>query len=282
MKIITKKDNEYPKRLLEIQKPPEKLYVEGDVTLLNKELAIAIVGTRKCTEYGKKYCKQFAKELAQKNVCIVSGMAEGIDSIAHINSMCEIGKTIAVLGSGFKHIFPEKNKYLYNKILENEGCIITEYLPETEVNMANFPRRNRIISGLAMGALVIEASYRSGSTITARYALSQNKEVFCIPNRLDEKMGYGTNWLIKNGANLVMEPEDILECYIEEGDDNKIEVPEEDAEIYNLIGEYPISANELSKTTGKSISQVKQTLSMLELDGLIKGMAGNKYISVSN
>lgn len=278
MEILNQKDKRYPKKLLEIKNAPIEIYAEGNCELLNKD-AIAIVGTRKPTPYGEKYAKIFAKEIAESGICVVSGMAIGIDTIAHINSMKEIGKTIAVLGSGFNHIYPKENKYLYKKIIENGGCIITEYSPETEVSKSNFPLRNRIVSGLSMGILVVEATYRSGTTITAKYAMQQKKDVFCIPNRLDIATGYSTNLLIKNGANLVMEPQDIIKYYKNE-EDNFKDISEEYKEIYELIGRLPITANEISKMTGKTISQVMQTLSMLELEGLIKSIGANKFIKM--
>ncbi len=277
MKIINKSNKFYPKRLLKIKDAPTKLYVEGNYELLNQD-SIAIVGTRNCTEYGKKYAKKFAKELSEKGMCIVSGLAVGIDTIAHINSMNKQGKTIAVLGSGFNKIYPEENRVLFNQILENNGCIISEYSLNEEMDKANFPKRNRIISGISLGTLIIEATYRSGSTITAKYAIKQKKEVFCIPNRLDISTGYGTNLLIKNGANLVTQPEDILVYYI--NINQRTTVKEEYKQIYKLIGNNPISANELSKMTNKTISETMQILTMLEMDEYIKSIVGNKYIRI--
>ena len=276
MEIIEQTDLEYPSKLLEIQNPPKQLYVEGNAKLLNMP-SIAIVGSRKATEYGKKYAGIFAKKIAKAGICIASGMAIGIDGVAHMYSMKEKGKTIAVLGSGFNNIYPKENYYLYKKILENEGCVITEFPPETKANMANFPRRNRIISGLSMGVLVVEARKRSGSTITAHYALKQNKEVFCIPNRLGEKTGYSPNLLIKDGANLVTCPEDILEFY-EEFKEENTKLYQEYQEIYDFIGDMPISANELAKLTNKTIAEITEGLCMLELDGLITNVPGNKYV----
>ena len=276
MEVIEQTDLKYPSKLLEIQNPPKQLYIEGNTELLNMP-SIAIVGSRKATDYGRKYAGIFAKELAKAGICIASGMAIGIDGTAHMYSMKEKGKTIAVLGSGLDDIYPKENYYLYQKILENEGCIITEYSPETKVNMANFPRRNRIISGLSMGVLVVEARKRSGSTITAHYALKQNKEVFCIPNRLGEKTGYSPNLLIKNGANLVTCPEDILEFY-EEFKEENTKLSQEYQEIYDFIGDIPISANELAKLTNKTIAEITEGLCMLELDELITNVPGNKYV----
>lgn len=280
MRTINQKDENYPTRLLKIQSPPKKLYVEGDSSLLNQN-SIAIVGSRKATEYGKKQAQIFSKHIAKKGITVVSGMAVGIDSIAHIYSMEELGKTIAVLGSGFNNIFPKENYYLYQKILENDGCIISEYPPEEKVNMENFPRRNRIISGLSMGVLIVEARKLSGSTITARHAMKQKKEVFCIPNQIDKLTGCGTNELIKNGANLVTNPQDILDFYGFEIEENTPEKIEKYKEFYEVIGQLPISANEIARLTNKTISQTTESLCMLELEGVIKQVAGNKYVRVN-
>lgn len=277
MKTITQKDKAYSKRLLQIQNPPEKLYVEGNETLLNQD-AIAIVGTRNCTRYGEKCASKFARELSKKGICIVSGLARGIDTIAHIHSMEEDGKTIAVLGSGFNHIYPEENQYLYQKIIENGGCIVTEYPPETPVDKAKFPKRNRIISGLAMGVLVIEARYRSGTSITAKHAISQHKEVFCIPHPLDTPTGYIPNLLIQQGAQIVTSGSDILQYYNEDEKYQNQEIPQEYQEIYNLIGQLPISANNITKILQTEIAKVTEILFMLELDGFIKQLPGNVYI----
>lgn len=277
MKIIKQEDEVYSKRLLQIQNPPEKLYVEGNEKLLNQD-AIAIVGTRDCTRYGEKYASKFARELSKKGICIVSGLAKGIDSIAHINSMEEDGKTIAVLGSGFNYIYPKENQYLYKKIIENGGCIVSEYPPETPVDKARFPKRNRIISGLSMGVLVIEARYRSGTSITAKQAIIQHKEVFCVPHPLDNPTGYIPNLLISQGAQLVTSGNDILKYYNEEEQYQNQEIPQDYQEIYSLIGQLPISANSITKILHIDIAKVTESLFMLELDGFIKQLPGNVYI----
>ena len=271
------KDEYYPKRLLQIQNPPERLYVEGNEKLLNQD-AIAIVGTRNYTRYGEKHASKFARELSKKGICIISGLARGIDTISHINSMEEEGKTIAVLGSGFDQIYPEENRYLYQKIIENGGCIVSEYPPETPIDKAKFPKRNRIISGLAMGVLVIEARYRSGTAITAKHAISQHKEVFCIPHPLDTPTGYIPNLLIQQGAQLVTSGSDILLYYNKDEKYQNQEVPQEYQEIYNLIGQLPISANNIVKILHLEIAKVTESLFMLELEGFIKQLPGNVYI----
>ena len=236
MQILNRENEEYPRSLLQIENPPKQIYVEGDSGLLKKD-SIAIVGTRKCSKYGKECTQKFATLLAKENITIVSGLALGIDTIAHYYSMQEIGKTIAVIGSGFNHIYPEENRYLAEQILQNGGCIVSEYPPEEPMNKAYFPKRNRIISGLAMGVLIVEGRYRSGSMITARYAIKQNKQVFCIPNRINEKTGYIPNLLIQNGAYLVMKPQDILEFYglLEEKEPQKVDSKYQD--IYKTIGD---------------------------------------------
>lgn len=279
MQILNRENEEYPRSLLQIENPPKQIYVEGDSGLLKKD-SIAIVGTRKCSKYGKECTQKFATLLAKENITIVSGLALGIDTIAHYYSMQEIGKTIAVIGSGFNHIYPEENRYLAEQILQNGGCIVSEYPPEEPMNKAYFPKRNRIISGLAMGVLIVEGRYRSGSMITARYAIKQNKQVFCIPNRINEKTGYIPNLLIQNGAYLVMKPQDILEFYglLEEKEPQKVDSKYQD--IYKTIGDFPISINEICKITNKPLEEVTEALCMLELEELIQNLPGNQYIRV--
>ena len=213
MKIIKKDDKNYPERLLQIKDPPKELYVLGSEELLNNN-SIAIVGTRKCTEYGEKYTKLFAKKISESGITVISGLAVGIDTIAHINSMEELGRTIAVLGSGFEHIYPKENTYLFQKILENGGCIISEYPPETPVDKSRFPKRNRIISGLASGVIVVEAREKSGTLITVDFALEQGKNIYAVPGNIDVLNSYGTNELIKQGAKVVTSVQDILEDLI--------------------------------------------------------------------
>lgn len=211
MKIyeIEETDNLYPKQLLKIKKHPPKLYVTGNPEILNNK-CIAIVGTRDSTEYGKYYAKEFAKEISRLGITVVSGLAIGIDSVCHQSSMSELGKTIAVIGSGLNNIYPEENIELAKQIIENGGAIISEYPPDVEADVSKFPIRNRIIAGLSKGVLVIEAKFRSGSSNTATHAFMQDKKVFCIPGRLGEKTGVGTNNLIKKGAYLVTNVNEIL------------------------------------------------------------------------
>lgn len=286
MEVIEKGDKRYPKRLLNAGKPPKKLYVEGNTELLYKD-SLAIVGSRKCTEYGVKYTKEFAKGISQKDIAIISGFATGIDSVAHEIASKYKGNTIAVMGAGFNNIYPEENKELLKQILKNGGLIISEYPPEKEVDMKNFPKRNRIISGLACGVLVIEAAHRSGSTITARNALKQGKIVFCLPRDIGESKGVGTNELIKQGATLVTSPDDILrefnvistkERFSTVKEEKERDIKKEYLDIYNFITYIPINIEILAKKTGISISEINQKLTMMELEGYIKSMPGNNYV----
>ena len=283
IKIIKIEDLNYPEHLLKIKNPPKQLYVLGDETLLNKQ-SIAIIGSRDCTEYGYEQAKKFAKELARENICIVSGMAIGIDSAAHIGAKSELGKTIAVLGCGFNHIFPEENEELFHEIIEEGGCIISEYAPSVKKDSKHFPIRNRIISGLANGVLVVEAKDRSGSGITARLAKEQNKKVYCIPSNIDSKNGVGTGKLIQEGAKLVLSPQDIL---IEFGisisenkiiEERNIKVDKQYKAVYEILTRVPINVNEICKRTGKNIIEVNTTLTMLELQGLVKQVGVNEFV----
>ena len=213
MKIIYKSDKVYPEMLRKIKEPPEKLFVLGNEKILNG-FCIGIVGSRKCTKYGEDIAKSLAFNLAKYNVNVVSGMAKGIDSAAHIGTIMGKGKTIAVLGSGFKHIYPKENIKLFNEIIDSGGAIITEYEENIYPVPENFPRRNRIISGLSRGIVVVEAGKRSGSLITAESALEEGREVFAVPGNITSNMSRGTNELIKDGAKLVENVNDILEEFI--------------------------------------------------------------------
>ena len=213
-------------------------------------------------------------------------MAIGIDSAAHIGAKSELGKTIAVLGSGFNNIFPEENEELFHEILQEGGCIISEHEPNAEPNNKYFPIRNRIISGLSNGVLVVEAKSRSGSGITARLAKEQNKEVYCIPSNIDSKNAVGTGRLIKQGAKLVLSPQDILTdlgIEVEESkitEEIKIEVDKQYKAVYEVLTKLPMNVNEICKITRKNIIEVNTTLTMLELQGFIKQVGANEFIKM--
>lgn len=234
------------------------------------------MGSRDCTQYGKKYAFDFAKELSKNNICVVSGLAMGIDAEAHLGALSQKGSTIAVIGSGFEHIFPEEHTNLYNQIIRCGGCIVSEYEPSRKADLTTFPQRNRIISGLAMGTLVVEAGYRSGSSITAKYTIEAQKPLFCIPSNIDSKQGVGTNRLLKQGAILITSPEDILDFYIlPEEQEKEIEMPEQYQKIYRYLQYEPININEISRKADINMQELNSILSLMEIDGYVKSMPGN-------
>ncbi len=209
IKTLTINDDLYPSNLKNIYDPPQTLYCIGDITLLNN-ISIAIIGCRNASHYGLKISKIFADKLSKSGLTIVSGLARGIDSEAHKNSIHNIGKTIAVLGSGIDVIYPRENEELYKEIIKNGGLIISEYEPGTKPDKAYFPMRNRIISGISSGVLVVEAKKRSGTLITVNHALEQGKNVFVVPGNIDSLNSEGTNELIKEGAQMVTNYKEIL------------------------------------------------------------------------
>lgn len=280
IKEINIENELYPRKLRETENPPKKLYVLGDEKTLNTD-SLSIIGSRCSTPYGDKIANTFANRLAKNGITIVSGMAKGIDSQAHIGAIEAGGKTIAVLGSGFNHIFPDKK--VFEKILENGGTVITEYRKDIEVSPQGFRDRNRIVAGLSIGTLVIEAKEKSGTGITAKYAKKYGRHLFCIPHTLEDKSGIGTNRLLKRGAILVTEVEDIL-CYfnnlprIEKQEKTlQIEIPEEYKKVYEQIENIALNTDEISKKTKMNISEVNTILTMLELEGYIESMPGNYY-----
>lgn len=309
---ITIENNVYPQKLKEITNPPKQLYLEGNVQLLN-ENSIAIIGSRNCSENGKQLTRKFAYELSKQGLIIISGMAKGIDTIAHEETIDAKGKTIAVLGSGFNNIFPKENSKLYKKILENEGLIISEYAPEVQVQSKQFLERNRIVSGLSIGVLVIEAGYRSGTSVTARIAKKQNRKIFVLPHEINDKYGVGTNKLIQKGAMLVTSTKDIIENfkflkYKEILNHNKIEKNnmnsnnklknnlniksdiksniqssvktnikfnnKEEKEIYNLVKNNINNINEIFKASKIPVNKINETLLILELENYIEKSEG--------
>lgn len=199
IQCITIKDTKYPEKLRHIYAPPQSLYVIGDINILN-EKGIAIIGCRNCSKYGAEKAYQFGCELSKKGVNVISGLARGIDTFGHKGAIKGEGKTIAVLGSGLDTIYPPENKKLCREIIERGGAIITEYPNGTQPLKYHFPARNRIISGLSDGILVIESKKKSGTLITVEYGLEQGKDIYAIPGNIDNENSYGTNDLIKQGA----------------------------------------------------------------------------------
>lgn len=287
---IAKSDTAYPDLLKEISNPPKKLYAIGNISLLNRK-AVAVVGSRNSSEYGEKMTEKITKELIRNNLVIVSGMANGIDAVAHRTCIKNAGMTIAVLGSGFDYIYPKENEKLFYQIIENDGLVLSEYPVSTPVNMKNFPKRNRIISGLSLGTLVVEAAYRSGTSITAKLAKSQGRKVFCVPNSVGNKNSCGTIRLIQNGAILVKDGEDIMKnlglSYNEEIMNNMLVnkknqqlciLDKNSKKIVDCIrANKHMDAEKISIKTGINISIVNPVLTMLELEEIIIYTGKNGY-----
>ena len=288
MKKIFIEEKIYPKKLKEISDPPSVLYAEGNLELL-KSYSIAIIGSRQASDNGKKLAKKFSSELSSCGITIVSGLARGIDTIAHTYSYNQKGKTIAVLGSGFNKIFPPENIDLYKKILEEDGLIVSEYPPNTEADSLKFPERNRIISGLSNGIIVIEAKSRSGTSITAKFAKEQHKPVFVLPHEIDSPHGIGTNRLLKKGAIPITDTADVLdklkltefkEIYKKNKKSNNLNKrnynfsDSKQKLIFNLISKEPISPNDLSRKSGYSVNEILSILFILEMNGYIKKVQG--------
>ena len=290
IKFISKFNKKYPELLKNIPDPPLGIYVLGDLPdeNLNK---VAIIGARKCTQYGALNSYKFGKELAEKNIVVVSGMALGIDAMAHKGAIDGKGKTIAVLGCGVDVIYPPSNKNLRDAILQN-GCIISEFPPSTLAFPTHFPMRNRIISGLSNAVIVAEAAKRSGTLITVGQALEQGRDVFAIPGNINSTMSQGTNHLIKTGAYPLTEINDILEVldisntknepeknfYLERENKIKESLAPDEKLIYDCISELPITVDEIAIKTELQIQKVQFALTMLELKDYIQKLAGNKYI----
>jgi DNA processing protein len=290
IKIIKKDFKEYPNYLKNIYNPPPFLFVKGDIKKLSNK-CIGIVGSRNPSEYGKKVTKMLSSELAINGLTVVSGLARGIDAIAHQNAL-EYGNTVAVIGSGFKYIYPSENKILYEKILE-KNTIITEFPFDIIPEKFNFPIRNRIISGLSHGVVVIEATENSGSLITAMYALEQGRDVFAVPGEITNSRSVGTNKLIRDGAKIVLSVDDILEEFLDLKNNSSIKKEEKtknnlnninelEKTIYDIIFEKNnIQFDELINIldVDKNISEIMNALLNLQLQELITEMPG-KYYSI--
>ncbi len=284
-KILKWYEEDYPQKLLNIKKYPEALHYIGNRKLLNNSNGIvAIVGARKCTEYGRKYARIFATELSKAGITIISGLAIGIDAQAHIGALKGRGNTIAVIAGGLDNITPEENKWLYNEIIFNNGIVITECEDEEKIKEKSYEKRNRIISGIADVVLIVEANKRSGSMITARHAKNQGKPIFCLPHRLDEECSSGMYELVKSGATIAMNVNQILskiehkENEVEKHNIIKeVEIPEQYKEIFCLL-EKEMSRDEIAIALKKQIAEINAKLTIMELEGYIKQINPNTFI----
>jgi DNA processing protein len=272
-KLITYWDEEYPQSLKNIPDPPVCLFVKGKWEYLSYNL-FAVVGTRKMTSYGKQITERFVSEIS-KHFVIVSGMAYGVDTIAHSTALRLNRPTIAVLGCGVDVVYPKSNKVLYEQIIDN-GCVVSEYLPWESPKKFTFVERNRIISGLSVGVLVTEAGVESGALITAKYAIEQGRDVFAVPGDIFRTTSQGTNYLIKSGAFVATEPSDILEYYGFKDYRKIVELTDDEAQIFGAI-ESEVTIEEMSEKLNVPISQVMLILTTLELKGLVYRTERNTY-----
>ncbi|MCD1127279.1 DNA-processing protein DprA [Jinshanibacter sp. LJY008] len=287
--LVTYLDPEYPDLLRNISSAPLVLFVRGERSNLTKP-QLAIVGSRHYSRYGQVWASYFSQQLAASGMVITSGLAVGIDGISHQGALAAGGITIAVLGSGLARLHPRGHLGLAQKILENQGTLVSEFLPFESPRAEYFPRRNRIISGLSLGVLVIEAGLRSGSLITAKYALEQGREVFAIPGPLDSRNSEGTHSLIQQGALLVAQPEDIIEnlnsslCWIAPLSSETLvepvplllssDCPLVDSPLYSHVNHQPVSVDLIAEKMSLPVTEVMIQLLELELSGAVQVVQG--------
>ena len=283
VRAITWHDPEYSPRLKEIYDLPPVLFVRGELSA-EDERSVAVVGTRKPTAYGRESAYQLSYEMARAGVTIVSGLARGIDSIAHRAALEAGQRTLAVLGSGVDVIYPREHTQLAAEILQN-GALISEHPLGTRPNAQNFPRRNRIMSGMTLGTVIVEAGDRSGALLTANHALEQNREVFAVPGNIFSPSSLGTNRLIRDSAaKLVFDYTDVLEELNLSSVGRQIEMtalfPQDESEskVLSYVTYDPIHIDEIIRSSGLNISMVSSTLAMMELTGLVRQVGGMNYI----
>jgi len=287
IKYVTILDKDYPPLLLEVYDPPPILYYRGSLDCKNY-FPLAIVGARKYSPYSEKVINELIPTLVANNFMIISGLARGVDSLAHRATLLTSGKTWAVLGSGldWKSIYPPENVGLVKEIVAAGGAVFSEFPLGTAPLPTNFPLRNRIVSGMSKGVLVIEARQKSGALITANFALDQNREVLAVPGNIFSEVSVGPNELIKNGAKVVNNTNDILEIFGFVATENKNavktkikpELDEMEDKIYTVLSDLPMHINEIAQTTKLDTKNINSTLSMLELRGIVKNVGAGEYI----
>ncbi len=284
--FIHPEDNRYPELLKHIDNPPTGLFMVGDIEICNLEKTLAVVGSRKASENSKNNLRKILSEFHDTDICIVSGMAEGIDTVAHKTALDNNIKTIAIIGGGFDKLYPESNRKLYEKIQEGNGAILTEYWPDTDALSFHFPIRNRIVSGLSKGVFVAEAALRSGAMITARLALEQGKELMCMPGMISNPNTEGIYKLIKTGAAVITNYKDILDAMnwtIEKKEINNQNIntlTSEEQLIIDCLRKDPLTSDELILKTNLNINDLMIILTKLELEGIISQTNGEKYILI--
>jgi len=286
IEIILLDDERYPQRLKNIEQPPPVLFIKGNISP-EDNFSVAIVGTRAKTAYGKQVAQDLANFLARNGVTVVSGLARGIDSIAHEASLDAGGRTLAVFGSGVDVIYPPEHRNLAERIIKS-GALISDYYPGTHPESRNFPPRNRIISGLSIAVIIIEAGERSGALITAEFAAIQGREVFAVPGPVYAPRSKGTNRLIRDGALPLVDFDELLTVLdldqIAEYRYARKVLPQSDIELllFNAMKNEPMHINDIKANTGLSMEKVSSTLVMMELKGMINKVGNMMYISISD
>ena len=281
--LVTMADKNFPPLLLEIPDPPPYLYLAGALPDTVKN--IAMVGSRNATAYGLAATRKLSADLVNRGAVIVSGMALGIDTAAHAGALSARGKTVAVLGSGLQRIYPARNRQLFEKIVETGG-VISEFALTAGPEAHHFPRRNRIISGMSLGTVVVEATRRSGSLITARLAAEQNREVFAVPGSIQSFKSTGTHTLIKQGAKLVENARDVIEEFprffsaapeIRPSAPMPPELAGDEKMIFEALGAYPVHIDDLARQTKMDAGRLSSLLMQMELTGLISQTPGKMF-----
>lgn len=282
IRVLTWMDELYPQRLKEIEQPPPVLYMRGELSQ-EDTWAVAIVGTRRVTPYGRQVTEEIASFLAANGVTIISGLARGVDAIAHNAALRAGGRTLAVLGSGVDKIYPPENRAMADQIMQH-GAVLSDYVPGTPPESTNFPPRNRIISGLSMAVVVIEAGETSGALITAEFAAEQGREVFAVPGNILAPQSKGTNKLIQRGAHPLLSASDIMEALNltrvghHKAARKALPVDEVESKLYEAIGEEPIHVDEIRNLTGLPVEKVSATLVMMELKGMVRQVGNMHYV----
>ena len=283
IKYLTFEDDRYPVMLKNIDNPPSVLYYKGDLDSINFERTLAVVGSRKTSKYAKDAVHLIVSQLANTDICIVSGLASGIDTSAHLAALDSNLKTIGVIASGFDFVYPSANSDLYRKIENGNGVIFTEYFPTFEPLKFRFPQRNRIVSGLSYGTLVAEASIKSGALITANLTLEQGRELMCIPGLITNPNTEGIYKLLKNGATLVTSADDVLEALnweVKPTEQLKIDLTnldETEAKIMDVIKIEEKGVDAIMSATGLDLDTLLINLTTMELKGIIEQVNGDRY-----
>lgn len=284
IEVLILTDERYPRRLREIDQPPPVLYVRGELSPQD-DWAVAIVGTRRITAYGRQIAEEVAGTLARNGVTVVSGLARGIDAIAHQASLASGGRTLAVLGSGVDRIYPAEHRRLAEQIIAN-GALLSDYPPGTPPDASNFPPRNRLISGLSKAVVVVEAGQTSGALITAAFAADQGREVFAVPGNINAPSSKGTNRLIRDGARPLLDPQEVLEVLdltmIQEYQAARVALPADaiEARLFTTLSSEPLHIDEIRARSDLPIDQVTATLALMELKGMVRQVGGMHYIAV--